>query len=437
MIELSIPEYGRIPRSDLGSTLLRRLQSFDEDHSRSSGSCIFDWSHLNYIRVQNYGGVVQVPRLRIQILPKIDTSHRTADQPYRQGEAAQSLAQANLLYMLAFTRRIPIRERDLAGLRLQKLPLLEALLRIFVERLLEELRQGIEHAYVIREENSRFVRGKLLLSEHVRHNVSRKDRVFVAYDDFVPDIWLNRILKATCARLVGLTSVTRTQQRLQEATFYFEGVRDVPIRRYHFGKVFLSRNAERFRELLDFCWVVLIESSPAPSFGLSHTFSLLFPMETLFEEFIARFIKRYSEDFGLHRNMIHIQAVRRRRWLLRDVANHGKFQLKPDIVIDESPTIPQVIIDTKWKRLKRDSEDSKNGVSQADLYQLFAYAHRYESPDNVLLYPQVEGVTAKSYSLDGDDAGKSIRIELIDLNRDLLKEKLAFKADLQRIVSGA
>jgi 5-methylcytosine-specific restriction endonuclease McrBC regulatory subunit McrC len=72
---------------------------------------------------------------------------------------------------------------------------------------------------------------------------------------------------------------------------------------------------------------------------------------------------------------------------------------------------------------------------QADLYQLYAYAHRYDSPDNVLLYPRVRGVTAKTYSLVGEE-GKRIRIEFIDLNRDLRRQKKAFGDDLRRVIHG-
>ena len=68
------------------------------------------------------------------------------------------------------------------------------------------------------------------------------------------------------------------------------------------------------------------------------------------------------------------------------------------------------VIDTKWKRLKTDQEDARNGVAQSDLYQLYAYAHRYQSPDNVLLYPRVEGVSAKAYRLIGEE-DKRVRIE--------------------------
>lgn len=435
MREISIPEFGRISRAELGGVLLRRLQAFDEAQVRTTGESAFDWSRMHFIRARSYVGVVQVPGLTVEILPKVDSSTELDGHSYRKDDSGRLRAQENLLYMLSFTRRVPILERDLAALQLHRMPLLESLLRIFVERLLEELRRGIEHAYVTKEENSKFIKGKLLLSEQVRQNITRRDRTYVAFDDFSPDIWLNRILRATCSRLLEITSVPRTQQRLREAMLYLGDAGDCQIRQHHFEQVFLNRNAARFREIVDFCWVVLMRSTPAPSAGNSRTFSLLFRMESLFERFIAGFIWKYAEDFGYSREQIHIQAVERRKWLLQDRGGQGRFRLKPDIVFEQEAGSPCLILDTKWKRLKPDNEHPTNGVDEADLYQLYAYAHRFGSTDNVLLYPAVEGATAKRYRLAGE-AAKEIRIEFIDLNRDLRGEKIMFRESLRSILCG-
>src|SRR3954468_21825588 len=108
MTHFSILEYGRIPRHDLPERSLRRLQEFDERLSRVEGKGVFDWSRLHDFRATNYVGVVQVPGVSVEILPKIDDpigSH--LDENLRQR------AQSNLLYMLSLTKNLPIEERDL------------------------------------------------------------------------------------------------------------------------------------------------------------------------------------------------------------------------------------------------------------------------------------------------------------------------------------
>jgi 5-methylcytosine-specific restriction enzyme subunit McrC len=157
----------------------------------------------------------------------------------------------------------------------------------------------------------------------------------------------------------------------------------------------------------------------------------------LFEEFIARYISRHADFFGLCRNVIHIQAAGRREWLLRNERQGtGAYRLRPDLIIEEKQGKASLILDTKWKQLKSDKEDAKNGISQSDIYQIYAYAHRYECPDNVLLFPHVGGASPKSYIIEGNCCSHRIRVEFLRFNRDLRKDGEAFRYDLKKILHG-
>jgi 5-methylcytosine-specific restriction enzyme subunit McrC len=433
---ISIPEYGRIQRSEIGEKLLHRLQRFDEKKFYTSQGHIFDWNYLHYIKALNYVGVVQIPGLVIEILPKVDTTISRDVSPYEKKDSQKNLAQKNLLYMLSLTGNIPARDRDLANLSLNKLPLLEVIVLIFITCLLEELRKGLDSSYIQIKENLRYLKGKLLFNQNIRLNAAHNERVFVIYDELISDTLPNRIFKATCYTLLCMIKLNRTQQLLREAILYFSNVSDCHIEKHHFEKVQFNRNTERFSTLMDFCRIIYCQASPAPSQGMMDTFSLLFPMEKLFEEFIARFIQRNCSAFNLRRNMIHIQSKNMKKWLLRDESGSGKFRLKPDIVIDGASEDHKIIIDTKWKRLDGGPEGHIHGLSQADLYQLYAYANQYNSSNNILLYPKTDGISNKSYSVF-DDENKKLRIETINLNRNLLKEKIAFLADLKQVIMGS
>ena len=66
------------------------------------------------------------------------------------------------------------------------------------------------------------------------------------------------------------------------------------------------------------------------------------------------------------------------------------------------------VIDTKWKRIASRIDDMKQGVSQADVYQMMAYGRLYACPRLTLLYPHHlglpnhEGLQA-SYRIVGSD----------------------------------
>ncbi|MFA9476943.1 McrC family protein [Phycisphaerales bacterium AB-hyl4] len=426
-MHLTITEYQKIPREQIGATRLQRLERLDRSHAAGSGEHIFDWSAMDTIRALNHVGVVQVPGLTVEILPKIEQVNDMTND----GEIPPQRARHNLLYMLAVTRCLPIRERHLAALRVQRMSLLEALIAIFARALVDELRRGLHHDYVRREENGHRLKGKLLLTQHLRANVARRDRMWVAFDEFLPDNLINRILKATCMRLVSLTRVTRTRQLLQEALIEMEQVDAQRIDNHHFEQVHLSRNSQRFEHLVDFCRLVLSNRSPAPTAGELSSFTLLFAMDQLFEEFVGRMIRRHADSLGFDRRQVRLQAHGDRRWLLRTSTDQGRFRLIPDVVVKGAGRLPQLILDTKWKRLRTDAEDARNGVSQADIYQLFAYAQQYQCPLSILLYPAVSGVSPKCYRIAHDAHERQIKIAFIDLSVDLAANNGRFVDELQ------
>jgi 5-methylcytosine-specific restriction enzyme subunit McrC len=428
MLQISINEYGKIAHEAIGLSLLRGLQKFDEQHALKSGDTIFDWSRQHFIKAKSYVGVLQIPGLSIEILPKTDNSESLGDESKAQ-------VRRNLLYMLCVAGELPLHERELASQGLQNVPMLEALTRVFVRELLTELRRGQQHLYLYREENLPYVKGRILMAKQVAINVASQHMTYVGYDEFMNDTWLNRILKAACKRLLSITRLSRTQQYLREGMLELADVEVCTIEPHHFDRVLLDRNSERFRKLLDFCRLLFLGATPTPQAGHAESFSLLFPMEVLFEEFIGNFLRRHAADFGLKRSDIHLQARGRGKWLLRDQHGKGKFRLKPDVLIDGEDGKPAIILDTKWKRLLSDEENSKNGVSQADIYQLYAYSQRYECPNNILLFPQVSGVSPKRYQPDGnDETAKFMRVEFVNLDFDLRSDLDRFKSQIRNIL---
>ena len=124
-------EYGRIDRERLGPKGQFRLQAVDEAQAQDSGSTVFDWSHLRYVRALNHVGVVSIPGLTIEILPKISVADTTDDRQVQADEESKNLARGNLLYMLSVAGWLPHKEGNLSHLRLRRLPLLEAFVLVF------------------------------------------------------------------------------------------------------------------------------------------------------------------------------------------------------------------------------------------------------------------------------------------------------------------
>ena len=87
--------------------------------------------------------------------------------------------------------------------------------------------------------------------------------------------------------------------------------------------------------------------------------------------------------------------------------------MKPDIVI-KSKTLDQVfVMDTKWKVLS--DVKANYGISQADMYQMYAYQKKYSSVNVTLLYPLTERVEQdKNIEFLAHD-GTTMKVRFIDL----------------------
>lgn len=115
------------------------------------------------------------------------------------------------------------------------------------------------------------------------------------------------------------------------------------------------------------------------------------------------------------------QAKFNRRYLFQSTTGKKILQMAPDILIRD-PEGNHLVIDTKWKRLKSDNLKSQSNVSSSDLYQLYAYTHRYGCRQSILLYPRVSGVVEQDYHLlDHNDqcTDNKVALRLVNLYRNL------------------
>ena len=404
--------------------LFRRLARYDELRGRRDGR-VFDW-FLSSFKASQWVGVVQVAGLSVEILPKVTLPPATADD--EKGRSAVEFARANLLYMLAYVGDLPLRERDLASLEPQRSPLTQTLIRIFAERLLAELLAGKEHGYCVREENLRTLKGKLRLPQHLATNMAHRERFYVTYDEFLPDTLLNQVLKTGCRTLLRASSSAKTQEKLRYCCLLLDDVADRRVSLEDFDRIVLTRQNERFADLLTFCELVLCEQSPSASSGDTRTFSLLFDMNAVFEAFVAEFTRREVmpafPDYS-----IRPQARNDRRYLLGPLGGgRSRIALRPDILIKcrtAGGAGSAAVMDTKWKRVAAPGKGYST-VSPADYYQMVAYAQRYGARRSVLLFPRTNGEAEEDFHIlgpDGESTGRQIGVRFLDLNVALTRRE--------------
>jgi 5-methylcytosine-specific restriction enzyme subunit McrC len=237
------------------------------------------------------------------------------------------------------------------------------------------------------------------------------------------DIALNRIMKAAITRLIRIARTTENQRHLRELGFAYADIADQPVSALRWDDVVLDRTNARWRELLNLSRWLLGERFQTTSCGSGEGFSLLFEMNTLFEEYVARMLKRALAYTGLR-----VVSQGGRLYCLEGDDRRQLFQTRPDILIKRGDAVIQVI-DTKWKRITARIDDPKQGVSQADVYQMMAYRHLYRCDTLILLYPH----HARAGCGDGPFgdytiAGSTGRLKLstidVSLSDDVIKRRL-------------
>jgi len=142
-------------------------------------------------------------------------------------------------------------------------------------------------------------------------------------------------------------------------------------------------------------------------------------MEQVFERYIAAFLA--SEV--MHRfadASLYPQAKGHRFGLYRD-QQEAVLRMAPDLLFVHATAGAKktLIVDTKWKRL---SEADGGRPSRPDLYQLYAYLHRYDCQRAYLLYPRAASVPTRDLQAlarhAGDHVG-TVGTRFVDLNREL------------------
>lgn len=444
MLRVTVLERGRIVRSDsdadsveLGTPSRRVLpQRLYDRLYRSEGvredrgeAPVFRWRRNNCL-VGPWVGVMQVPGLQLEVLPKTDEStSQDGDQEVRD-------IRSNLMEMLMRGGLGAVRARGVADLALKRGNLHDQLVDAFLERTLFELRRGLDRGYATEEDNLTTLCGKLVLSRHVALNAAQKTRFFCCHDVLTAATQIGVRLKQACRVLAARALPVAVLVKCQQVLALLDDVPDVTFRHREPAPAFTRQN-ERFEDIYGFACMLLEGQAPDARSGKVETFSLLFDMEQVFERYIAAFLASEVMDRFVDANL-YPQAKGHRHSLYLD-GQEKVLRMAPDLLFVHETVGARktLIVDTKWKRL---TEEEGGSRSRSDLYQLYAYLHRYDCQRAYLLYPKTAGVQTRDLEARGrnDSHAGTVGFRFVDLNRKLWTRegKAALADELASIVRG-
>ena len=357
----------------------------------------------NGLRARGVVGVIATPDCQLEILPKIEGAG--------ESDVDDATLRHRLIHMLAMARDIRIDARAITQLGWQRDTILELLIRLYCGKLADAVRQGIPQQYTELEDDLPNLRGRLDVTRQFSTLAVSPQKLACRFDARSPDIALNQVMRAALGKLSRLAQAPDNQRALRELGFAYADISEVPPGALRWDLIVLDRTNTRWRELLSLARLFLADRHQQTSAGPLDGFALLFEMNILFEEYVARLLARALAGTGLR-----VSAQGGHRDCLFD-GETGRFRTRPDLIVRRGNQIA-VIIDTKWKRITR-IDDPKQGVSQADVYQLMAYGRLYDCSLVVLLYPHHGGLPndpiLQRYSIARPGAQESLFVATLDV----------------------
>jgi 5-methylcytosine-specific restriction enzyme subunit McrC len=350
------------------------------------------------LTAKNYVGVITTKDgTTVEILPKI--SKKNIDNKDECDKVKKIFFK-----MLKIVYNINSKTSNLSKLDTTRSNLLEIFIKMFLDEVNILAKQGLKSAYVPVQENERFVKGKLLFPQNIKYNSVLKHRFFVQYDNFSINRPENKLIKSVLNFITTISKDSRNRQNALKLLSFFSGV-DLSVNyEKDFSLCKNGRSVNHYKNALNWCKIFLKRESFTSFSGKDIAFALLFPMEKVFESYVATMFRKYiGED-------VKIKTQDKSYYLF---TNPKKFLLKPDIVLSKKGCNP-IVIDTKWKLLNSDS-DKNYGISQADMYQMYAYGKKYGAEKVVLIYPKIEDIN-ETITYSSDD-GVKVEVEFIDLLR--------------------
>lgn len=353
-----------------------------------------------YIKTGRYVGTVQTKDGQvIEILPKI----------YKSGDRAEEdivLCRRVFLRMLSCFQQSQAKTFQESALSTKEnFPILEAYISRYLSEVERLLMDGLKKNYFQVEEHQKFLKGRLLINKQISKNCVDKTRFAVRYSKYIEDIPQNRIIVST---LYKLSKTSQSSVNVSRSYSLLSVFSDIPPSSNVESDLLLSLRSNRlfsnYENLLQWSSQFLLNKGFTTFSGNHVNQSLLFSAEKLFESFIAHLFKRYASDYAV--------SSQHSKYFLVDKygdTSHGKFRLRPDIVIESKDTgnfadYETIILDTKWKNIDSSAPDKNYLIDIKDMYQLYAYGQKYHLGDSyfldvipklVLIYPYTEKFQAE------------------------------------------
>ena len=363
---------------DLSQDELRDLKDFALENQTDEAGNYRPVLELKNKRLyaQNYVGIIETHKGTVlEILPKVDF--------VKDEDEEKTKTKEYFFKMLRDWRGVKLAQFNASHINaVRRFNMLEVFVHLFLNNLVLLTQRGLARHHQSEEDNQPYLRGRILFPQHIRENVANRARFYVSYDEFTANRPANRLIHSTIRKLMGSVRQPRNQQLLHQLRINFSDIPQSVHLESDWGQYRMDRSMQHYDEVMQWVRLFLFKHGLTTFAGKHVNQTLLFPMWEVFEDFVVASFRRYQRRFS-------VREQGPRKYLVIDGQGYRAFAMKPDISL-MSGRETEFILDTKWKRINGEGSDPKHGISQADMYQLFAYGKKYGCKQVALVYPKTE-----------------------------------------------
>ena len=318
---------------------------------------------------QNFVGTILLDDIQIDILPKIPLVENNIE--------AEKIRFLEILQNIDY-----FKEKIFSNSKIKIIDtsILELFIHLFIEEVEKIVKKGLIYKYVDKNENLNVFKGKLDINNHIKYNFSHKERFFMKFDEFSVNSLENIIIKLTIQKLKKISINPKNKESLNKIGYYFENISILESSIENLKYLTFDRMNVYYRNAIQWAKIFLNnQSSSIFSTNNGEMPSILFPMETIFENYIANKLVNIIQEKSYNQLTIKIQdnscSIFSSISLNNIKVDNNILRIRPDIVIKNKNTKEIFILDTKWKILNK--LDDKFKISTEDIYQMLAYVKTY------------------------------------------------------------
>jgi 5-methylcytosine-specific restriction enzyme subunit McrC len=365
---------------------------------------------------RNYVGCIRFQDWELNILPKIFQNNSTLDL---------GLIWRHLLYYLSYSSNFhfPHSWQEADTLPAESG---QEIWWYWLVSISEEIYQT--QAYKMYQNNietTNHFQGRLATSKYIQEslNTGNWQELHCEYAPWQVDNTFNQIVKYVLQSIKTQTTIEATQIKIEAVLAQLNEVSDSVCQVGDCAEVRFSALLPLHPILLESCKVFLQNEAMKGSAGHTPQFCWLLPMERVYEQFLAGFIRTHFPAW---------QAEVQSTEYLAQSEGKAVFPIRNDIYL----TSKNVILDTKYKLRPTPFKDRQAGVSAEDMYQMLSYGVARRSEKVILLYPALLGeqnldAKRKKFTLA---TPYNLSIEAIDLQITLARTQ-DFKNELDKKIS--